>query len=159
MDGTDFRIQDPIPRESRWFTKKGGPDVRYELAECFCTGDIVAFNGPFMTSPNSDISIFRISWKMLGKNEMVVGDKRYHDDTVNCRLKQRVVFKECYHHDLKKHSVVFKGVVVLLQSSFNTGNSPGQIQKYIYQACWTQSRGFEEFDKLILTMSWNKQQP
>lgn len=48
VDGTDFRIYERHPFWSGWFSHKfKGPGVRYEVAVCIKTGDVVWINGPF----------------------------------------------------------------------------------------------------------------
>ena len=49
VDGTDFRIQEPIPFNRRWYSKKfNGPALRYEVGISINTGYIVWFNGPLV---------------------------------------------------------------------------------------------------------------
>ena len=48
VDGTDFRIQEPIPFNPKWYSHKfKGPGLRYEVAICIKTGCIVWVIGPF----------------------------------------------------------------------------------------------------------------
>lgn len=160
VDGTDFRIEDPFPKDPGWYTRKfNGPGVRYEVGVCIGTGDIVAFNGPFMPGVNQDISIFRYKMKnMLEPEEKVVADKGYRGDlkvltpldardllhkramslarvrheTVNRRFKQWSILSQRYRHSLNQHSMVFRSILVLTQLSFNTGNPPWQIKENIF---------------------------
>ncbi|EFX70022.1 hypothetical protein DAPPUDRAFT_113096 [Daphnia pulex] len=47
IDGVDFRIMEPSPFNPKWYSHKfHGPGLRYELAICIQTGDIVwAYGG------------------------------------------------------------------------------------------------------------------
>jgi hypothetical protein len=67
----------PTPTfSSHKFAKKGG--VRYEVALCIQTGDIVWVNGPFPCGRNPDITIFHLSLlHHLGENERVEADDGY----------------------------------------------------------------------------------
>ena len=59
VDGTDFRIQEPIPFNPKWYSYKfKGPGLRYEVAICIKTGWIVWVNGPFPAGewPNRKIA-------------------------------------------------------------------------------------------------------
>ena len=60
VDGTDFRIPEHGPAfSSHKFAMKSG--LRYEVAICFLTGNVVWINGPFPCGRYNDILIFRIS--------------------------------------------------------------------------------------------------
>ena len=82
VDGTDFQIYEPSPFSTEWFSHKfDGPGLRYEIAVCINTGDIVWFNGPFPAGSHADVTIFRRNLKlMLGPTEMVVADAGYRDE-------------------------------------------------------------------------------
>lgn len=76
VDGTDFQIL----RKGRKFYshkfKKSG--LRYEVAICIRTGDIVWISGPFPAGRWSDINIFRNGIiHHLDKNERVEADDGY----------------------------------------------------------------------------------
>jgi DDE superfamily endonuclease len=58
IDGTDFKIREPRPFSSKWYSKKfHGPSVRYEIGICIQTGWIVWVNGPFPCGEWPDIKI------------------------------------------------------------------------------------------------------
>ena len=62
VDGTDFRIQEPVPFDTGWFSHKfKGPGVRYEVGIAIQTGWIVWVNGPFMCGNWPDLRIARDS--------------------------------------------------------------------------------------------------
>ncbi|KAG7361130.1 hypothetical protein IV203_036230 [Nitzschia inconspicua] len=66
VDGVDFEIKEPLSLgfSSAWFSHKfKGPGVRYELATCINTGDIVWFHGPFPCGSHPDLKIFRLGLK------------------------------------------------------------------------------------------------
>jgi DDE superfamily endonuclease len=150
VDGTDFRIQEPQPFSTKWFTKKfNGPGLRYEVAVSIRGGDIVHTNGPFECGRWPDIAIFRNNLidKLL-PGEMVEADKGYRgekekirtpDDyisqedrnkkrlararheTVNKRFKDFGILKVRYRHNLRDHQAVFRAIVVITQLSINKG--------------------------------------
>ena len=76
VDGTDFRIQEPSPFSTKWYSHKfRGPGIRYEIAICIKTGWIVEFNGPFPYGRLPDIKIFRSLLKqILCTSEKVIVD-------------------------------------------------------------------------------------
>jgi hypothetical protein len=82
VDGTDFPILEPHPFSHANFSHKfKGPGVRYEVAVCIRTGDIVWTNGPFQPGAWPDIKIFRkdLVHKLI-RNERVEADRGYNGD-------------------------------------------------------------------------------
>ena len=84
VDGVDFRINEPWPFErlwsERWYSHKfKGPALRYEVALCILTGDIVWTNGPFPAGMWSDWMIFSQGGLLdcLEKDERVEADDGY----------------------------------------------------------------------------------
>ena len=84
VDGVDFCIEEPYPYEKgwsrRWYTSKfGGPGLRYEIAICILSGEIVWINGPFPPGMYNDYKIFMECGlkNMLEKNERVEADDGY----------------------------------------------------------------------------------
>ena len=60
VDGVDCPIQEPIPFDPQWFSHKfRGPGLKYEIAVCIQTGDIVWANGPFKCGKWPDVKILR----------------------------------------------------------------------------------------------------
>ena len=79
VDGTDFWIQEPIPFNRRWYSKKfNGPALYYEVGVSIKTGYIVWFNGSFPAGMMPDIKIFEsiLKWKM-SSDKRVIADKGY----------------------------------------------------------------------------------
>jgi hypothetical protein len=79
IDGADFTIPEPTPFSTGWYSHKfDGAGIRYELATCIHTGNIVSFTGPFECGKWPDILIFRYKLKQwLGPGEKVVADRGY----------------------------------------------------------------------------------
>ena len=77
VDGTDFRIPEPSPLDTQWYSHKfKGPGLQYEIAVCIRTGKIVSYNGPFECGRWPDLNIFRNKVKrMLPVGERVVADR------------------------------------------------------------------------------------
>ena len=149
VDGTDFRI----PHAGRRFYsyKYRSSGLRYEVAVCILSGEIVWINGPFEPGIYNDISIFRSA--LLGEleeGERVEADDGYvgeaprhvkcpcsitqrddtdemqsmvrrRQETVNKRFKQFGVLKQLYRHDLRDHGNMFRSVVVVTQLSILNG--------------------------------------
>ena len=81
MDGTDFCIKEPTPRDNSWYTFKFKcAGVRYEIGVCIQTGNIVWIHGPFKPSVH-DLTIFRLALKNeLDDGERVEADRGYIGD-------------------------------------------------------------------------------
>jgi DDE superfamily endonuclease len=79
VDGTDFRIKEPHPfSRANYSYKFNGPGIRYEVAVCIRTGDIVWVNGLFQPGLWPDIKIFRLDLaQQLLPGERVEADKGY----------------------------------------------------------------------------------
>ena len=89
VDGTNFRINNQMPFSTDWYSHKfNGPGIRYEVATCIQTGNIVWIHGPFMPGKFSDIMIFRDKLKgMLEKaNEKAEADDGYRGEPDRIRL-------------------------------------------------------------------------
>lgn len=83
VDGTDFRIEEPTPFSSKWFSFKfKSVGLRYEVGLILETGDIAWVNGPFPAGSCIDLTIFRSSLKgSLDRDERVIADKGYRDSS------------------------------------------------------------------------------
>ncbi|KAI2500891.1 hypothetical protein MHU86_13552 [Fragilaria crotonensis] len=157
VDGVDFPILEPAPFDSQWFSHKfRGPGIRYEVAVCIQTGDIVWVNGPFKCGKYPDVKIFKEGlMHHLGVNELVEADRGYRgrdvkartpDDfvsrtdrrakgrararheTVNRRLKQWGCMGQKWRHFRHKHKLAFCAVVVITQIVFESGERPFQCR-------------------------------
>jgi hypothetical protein len=156
VDGTDCQIFEPTPFSKDWFSHKfKAAGLRYEVAVCIQTGDIVWIHGPFQCGKWPDIKIFRSKLiDHLAPGEMVEADKGYRGErhkirtadnylsrtdrkakkkararheTVNKRLKQWGCLKQIFRHDPRKHKLVFKAVAVCTQLCFEHGETPFQV--------------------------------
>lgn len=150
IDGTDFRIREPTPFSSKWYSHKhNGPGLRYEVGIALTTGWIVWVHGPFPCGQFSDISVYRLGMRdALSAGESVIADGGYKDstcekhpketdpiheqyhcvararhETCNRRFKQSKVLGERFRHDLSRHSSCFHAVVNLTQLSILYGHS------------------------------------
>ena len=150
VDGTDFRINEPSPFSRLWYSHKfNHAALRYEVAICIQTGEIVWINGPFAAGAWPDINIFR-GWlkKYLLPGERVEADGGYQGDdmvdgpeelarnmgqymdkfivrarheTVNARFKQFNALQQTFHHSKDKHAYVFNSVAVITQLAILNG--------------------------------------
>ena len=149
VDGTDFRIPEQTPFWKGWWSHKfNGPALRYEVAICIQTGDIVWVYGPFPAGAWPDIKIFRLGLKHeLEPKEKVEADKGYRGDlsirtpiyggssmyqdqqsaararheTANRRFKQWNILSRVFRHQLDKHQSVFDAVATITQLSIENG--------------------------------------
>ena len=82
VDGTDFRIPEPTPFWSGWFSHKfNAAGLRYEVGVCIQTGWICWIIGPFACGKWSDLKIFRVALKKkLVPRERVEADGGYRGD-------------------------------------------------------------------------------
>jgi hypothetical protein len=71
VDGTDMAILEPWPYNPVWWSHKfNGAGIKYEVATCIKTGDIVWLNGPFPCAMQ-DREIF--DWGL--KTKLIPGEK------------------------------------------------------------------------------------
>lgn len=130
---------------------KQGSALRYEVALCILTGEIVWINGPYEPGIWNDVKIFRNALKsMLELGERVEADDGYvgeapryvkcprsigqneltdemqsyvrrRQETVNKRFKQWSILKHVYRNDIKHHGKVFRAVAIVTQISIQNG--------------------------------------
>ena len=154
VDGTDFRIAEPLPFSKKWYShkfKRAG--LRYEVAVCIQTSEIVWINGPFACGQWPDLKIFSSALvNMLGPNEMVETDDGYkhprcrrtshviskqdsraraiaraRHECINKKFKQWGCMKQPFRHELWKHKYCFKAIVALTQLSIRHGEMPFHV--------------------------------
>lgn len=159
VDGTDFPINEPSPFWDGWFSYKfHGAGLRYEVAVCIATGDIVWVNGPYPPGRFPDMKIFKLHLKqMLLPWEMVEVDAGYkgcpyhcsnkmdqfdeqhgkekgvvraRQETANERFKNFNILHDTFRHDISKHKEVFHAVAAISQLSIRTESPLFQIEKY-----------------------------
>ena len=163
VDGTDFKVREPLPFSKKWYSHKfKGPGLRYEIAVCIKTGEIVWFNGPFPCGAFPDITIFRRDLRhLLYAGEKVIADRGYAGDSRVCtpedavnsdhRSSMRIArarhesinhllklwgwLSQVFRHGRCKHQLVFEAVVLLTQMSISGGFiKPFQVTCYVDQA-------------------------
>lgn len=97
VDGTDFRIRHS---GRKFYSKKFNQSaLRYEVATCIRSGDLVWISGPWEPGMYPDISIFRYSGIMdlLDENERVEADDGYRGESpkyVRCPSKCATAIEE-----------------------------------------------------------------
>ena len=152
VDGTDFALAwGASDKRLSCYKFYGKPGLRYEVALCLCTGDIVWTSGPHTPGTVNDLQIFRFGLKyQLGYGERIEADDGYigecstyckcpngpdhlkdrelmnrlhrsRHETVNQRFKMFGCMKKYFRHDVKKHGQCFECVVLLTQLSINEG--------------------------------------
>lgn len=150
VDGTDFRIQQQHPFSKKWYSYKfRGPAVRYEVAVCIQTGEIVWINGPYPPGRWNDVTIFKHKLiHLLSPGEKVEADDGYRGypnkirtpgmffsqsdlrsksrargrhETVNKRFKQWGCLKQVFRHGVNDHYLVFASVAVCTQLCIENG--------------------------------------
>jgi DDE superfamily endonuclease len=157
VDGVDFPIFEPQKFDRQWYSHKfKGPGIRYEVAVCIQTGDIVWVNGPYKCGKYPDVKIFKEGlMHHLAVGELVEADRGYRgrdvkartpDDfvsqsdkrakerararheTVNRRLKQWRCMGQKWRHCRSKHKLAFGAVAVITQMAFESGERPFQCR-------------------------------
>lgn len=151
IDGTDCRIQEPTPFDSKWYSHKfRGPGLRYEIGVSIDEGNIIWANGPFQCGSWPDVVIFRSQLKQrLLPDEKVLADRGYGDakcvyeipgrgaryssllrarhETLNGRLKNFAILRGCFRHPLERHVDCFYAIVNLCQLTICTGDKLFEI--------------------------------
>lgn len=60
VDGTDCRVAEPTPFNSKWYSHKfNGPGLRYEAGVTVETANIASVHGPFPCGAYPDVKISR----------------------------------------------------------------------------------------------------
>jgi len=158
VDGTDFKIKKVMRKDNpkcydvRFYSHKfKSAGLRYEVATCINTGEIVWFNGPFPAGRFPDIKIFRLSLKKrLLNGELVWADLGYRGDdntftpnelpvninhplraqfcrarayieAINGRFKRFGALKHTFRHSIHKHHLIFIPVAIILQLEIRCG--------------------------------------
>lgn len=149
VDGTDFQIPQQYPSKPYYSYKFKGPGLRYEVAVCIRSGDIVWINGPFKPGELTDLMIFRLGLKQkllfAGEKAQADGiysceatcicpnqfdgawvqwlknDVRARHETVNKRFKQFGILKQVFRQEVSKHKAVFEAIAVITQIAIRNG--------------------------------------
>lgn len=157
VDGTDFRIPQQYPKKPYYSYKYNGPGLRYEVAVCIRTGEIVWINGPFNPGQFMDLMVFRLGLKqkllfagekaqadgiyacetrtIIAPNEFdgaavqrLKDDVRARHETVNKRLKQFGILKRIFRQELCKHKAAFTAVAVITQIAIRNGEELYEVE-------------------------------
>lgn len=139
IDGVDFEINEPSPFSPMWFSHKFcSAGLRYEVALCIWTGQIVWAHGGYPCGDWPDVKIARRHFvHFMDAGEKSLADRGYNDsncfitptprnkpchtnvmsrhETINKRLKQFNVLNCTFRHDLTKHRLCFYSVVNVTQ--------------------------------------------
>ena len=152
VDGTDFQLAWGA-KDKRFvchkFKKK--PGLRYEVAVCLRTSDIVWINGPHYPGTHNDIAIFQMALiHLLDDGERLEADRGYigehptyikmptgidqnenrqwldqrhrnRHETVNKRFKVFNCMNSKFRHSMEKHGDCFNCVATLTQLSMDHG--------------------------------------
>lgn len=145
LDGVDFKILEPIPFETKWFSHKfRAAGLRYEVGLNIRSGDMVWAFGGYPCGQYPDLLLAREAFVLaLNDNEVAMADKGYKDplfitprgtqndcrhklimsrhETVNKRLRQFKILKMEFRHDRQKHPLVFHAVANLTQLMIENG--------------------------------------
>ena len=143
LDGTDFRIMEPTKFDPKWWSHKfNGPGLRYEIAICIRTGEIVWTNGGLPCGDWPDLRLVRNAFiDRLLPGEKALADYGYRDqryfefpngcrqkktilarhETVNSRIKLFACMKEKFRHSLYLHPRFFHAVINITQLMIENG--------------------------------------
>ena len=147
-----MRRDNPKRYDKRFYSHKfKSAGLRYEVAVCINTGEIVWYNGPFPAGRFPDINIFRLRLKRrLLHRELVWADLGYRGDDntftpnnlpadlnhplraefykarayiecINGRFKRFGALKHTYRHSIHKHYFIFVAVAIILQQEITCG--------------------------------------
>ena len=152
VDGTDFQLAWGAKYKQfvcHKFNKK--PGLRYEVAVCLRTSDIVWINGPHYPGTHNDIAIFQSALiHLLDDGERLEADRGYigehptyikmptgidqnenrqwldqrhrnRHETVNKRFKVFNCMNSKFRHSMEKHGDCFNCVATLTQLSMDYG--------------------------------------
>ena len=152
VDGTDFQLAWGAKYKRfvcHKFKKK--PGLRYEVAVCLRTSDIVWINGPHYPGTHNDIAIFQMALiHLLDDGERLEADRGYigehptyikmptgidqnenrqwldqrhrnRHETVNRRFKVFNCMNSKFRHSMEKHGDCFNCVATLTQLSMDHG--------------------------------------
>ena len=131
--------------------------MRYEIGICISTGWIVHYHGPFPAGEWPDAKIFKrlLRWK-LSLGEKVVADNGYkglqtficrpgegdrqlrlamsclraRHESINSRLKKWKILGSMFRHNMEKHHIAFRSVIVIEQLKIQDGPGPFQVPDY-----------------------------
>lgn len=141
LDGTDFRIREPIPFNRKWYSHKfKGPGIRYEIGISIGSGDVVWASGGLPCGDWPDLKIAEKLYLKYSKHEVTLADKGYRlqgkfkqpsnanerrilarHETLNARLKQFEILNNRYRNNLKKHPKIFHACINIIQVSIEDG--------------------------------------
>jgi hypothetical protein len=148
LDGTDVKCTEPVPRGSIWWSHKfNGAGLRYEVATCIVTGDIVWFRGPFPCNMSDReiydmhlvhrlfpgegveadsgysgrINIFTPGVAQTRTERKLKSQVRGRHESVNGLFKVFGVMKKWENRDIAKHGRMAKAVALIVQLSFSCG--------------------------------------
>ncbi len=142
----DFEIFEPSPFSKKWYSfKDNDPGLRYEIALCIETGNIVWGHGGVPCSKYSDLKLAReVFVHMLEPNERAIADDGYMDnnyfvnprnsqnypkikkilarhETINKRLKQWKCLGSRFRHPLYRHPLCFHAILNITQIRIGNG--------------------------------------
>ena len=157
VDGTDISVPNYKPFWKGWYSHKiNKAGVRWEVALCLRTGEIVWIHGPFPCGRWPDLLIFRhamishmddderaeaddgyigeptktLTPKRNTRNESDADFRQYtrnRQETINARLKDWSCLSGRLRHSLGFHSAMFCAVAVLCQLAIQSGEPLFQI--------------------------------
>ena len=156
VDGTNFKIQEPIPFDPKWCSHKfKGPGVRYEIGICIKTSYIVCINGPYPAGEYSDRKIASLfldhaieTWEryiadggyadilaarvtptgLHNYSDTILAQARAQHETINRLFKRFNCLNECYRHTQKEHYMWFAPSALIAQLDIENGGGTFQIE-------------------------------
>ena len=162
LDGTDFRISEPSPFSTKWWSFKfNGTGLPYEIAIDAESGHIVWAYGGNPCGAFPDLIIARKKFvQLLRPGEKVVADRGHKDgrcfvqaktgslrhkrrqnmlarhENVNRRVKSFDSLSGAFRHDVSKHHVCFHAVVNIVQIAIETCDERPSLTKQSCKHCF-----------------------
>ena len=158
LDGVDFSTHEHYPFDDSLYSHKlNGPGIRYDVALCINTGDIVFWGGGFKAGVYPDLVIARKGiCLLLEPYEKILADKGYEDaryfiypatergdnallknisgrhENINARLKCWGVLRQKFRGTLSYHYDYFSAIIQMEQFKLKHGNKMQKISLHAY---------------------------
>ena len=158
LDGVDFPINESYPFDKNLYSHKlNGPGIRYDVAICIRTGNIVYWSGGDKAGKYDDLSLARRGiCRLINPGEKILADKGYRDaryfvyptnirgdnallkkisgrhENINARLNCWGVLRNRYRGDLYHHLCLFSAIIEVEQFKLKHGNELQKIRLHNY---------------------------
>ena len=158
VDATDFRIKEPNPFSSTWYSHKfKGPGVRYEIGVCIATGWIIWANGPYRCGTFADETIaslglhhlldhgeryiadggYKSTWAIIPLDATTAAETHYmsicrtRHETINRYFKAFASIANIFTRHVSKHALFAHSIINVVQVGIMHGEkNPFDVDKF-----------------------------